>query len=142
MESLNPCLKLIWQVKKSIENGNSVNLGIKKYLESETGVWHEAVQCWFVGVKQGADVDWVVSGQQSPYRRMLLKVLERGLKGEAILTKLAQLEEEVQEKVEMDLEEYAQRVPYMLLMPLALFFFPACLFLMLGPFVLQLMQSF
>jgi hypothetical protein len=63
------------------------------------------------------------------------------MRGEAILPLLTQLETEVQEKVEMDLEVFTTKLPYMLLVPLCFLLFPACLTLMLGPFVIQLMQS-
>ena len=142
MESLNPTLKLIWQIKKSIEKGQSVRAGIKNYLNSETDPWKHVLAVWQIKLEQGSSVHEIVQSQKSPYRKQLLLVLEKGLKGEAILPVLTQLEKETQEKVEMDLEEYTAKVPYILLLPLCLFLFPACLILMLGPFILQLMQSF
>ena len=142
MESLNPTLKLIWQVKKAIEKGNSVRAGIKNYLNSEIDPWKHVLAVWQIKLEQGGSVDQIVQSQKSPYRKQLLLILEKGLKGEAILPVLTQLEKETQEKVEMDLEEYTAKVPYILLLPLCLFLFPACLILMLGPFILQLMQSF
>ena len=142
MESLNPTLKLLWQVKKSIEKGSSVRSGIKTYLQNETDEWKKSLNLWMIRLEQGSGVDDIVQSQKSPYRRQLLIVLEKGLKGEAILPILTQLEKETQEKVEMDLEEYTAKVPYILLLPLCLFLFPACLILMLGPFILQLMQAF
>ncbi len=135
-------LKLIWQVKKSIEKGNSVRSGIKNYLQVETDSWKDVVTLWQIRLAQGNPVADIVQSQKSAYRRQLLLVLEKGLKGEAILPILAQLEKETQEKVEMDLDEHTAKVPYILLVPLCLFLFPACLILMLGPFILQLMQSF
>lgn len=142
MESLNPTLKLIWQVKKSIEKGNSVRAGIKIYLSTETDPWKQVLALWQIKLEQGESVHEIVQSQKSPYRKQLLLILEKGLKGEAILPVVTQLEKETQEKVEMDLEEYTAKVPYILLLPLCLFLFPACLILMLGPFILQLMQSF
>ena len=46
MESLNPTLKLIWQVKKAIEKGNSVRAGIKNYLNSEVDPWKHVLAVW------------------------------------------------------------------------------------------------
>lgn len=142
MESLNPTLKLIWQVKKSIEKGASVRSGIKNYLQDETGSWKQVLILWLVKLEQGSSTAELVHGQKSPYRRQLLLILEKGMKGESILPVLTQLEKETQEKVEMDLEEFTTKIPYVLLLPLCLFIFPACLILMLGPFILQLMQAF
>ena len=142
MESLNPVLKLVWQVKKSIEKGSSVRAGIKNFLQNETDPWKQTITAWQMRLDQGQSVAEIVQNQKSPYRKQILLILEKGLKGEAILPVLTQLEKETQEKVEMDLEEYTTKVPYMLLVPLCLFLFPACLILMLGPFILQLMQSF
>jgi hypothetical protein len=142
MESLNPTLKLIWQVKKAVEKGSSVRSGIKTYLQTETDPWKQTLSLWQMRLDQGTSVADLVQNQKSPYRKQLLMILEKGLHGESILPVLAQLEKETQEKVEMDLDEYMAKVPYMLLAPLCLFLFPACLILMLGPFLLQLMQSF
>jgi hypothetical protein len=142
MESLNPTLKLIWQVKKSLEKGSSVRAGIKTYLQNETDPWKKVLSLWQMRLEQGLSMEDLVQSQKSPYRKQLLLILEKGLRGEAILPILSQLEKETQEKVEMDLEEYTAKVPYILLVPLCLFLFPACLILMLGPFILQLMQSF
>lgn len=142
MESLNPTLKLVWQVKKAVEKGGSVRSGIRNYLRDETDPWKNTIATWQMRLEQGAEVSGLVHSQKSPYRRQLLLVLEKGLKGEAILPILSQLEKETQEKVEMDLEAYTAKVPYILLLPLTLLLFPACLILMLGPFILQLMQSF
>jgi hypothetical protein len=142
MEGLNPTLKLIWQVKKAVEKGSSVRSGIKNYLEIETDPWRQSLIHWQIQLDQGGSVNSFIQCQKSPYRKQLLLILEKGLKGEAILPILTQLEKETQEKVEMDLEAHIARLPYLLLLPLCLFLFPACLILMLGPFILQLMQSF
>ncbi len=142
MESLNPTLKLIWQVKKAIERGGSVRSGIKNYLRDETDPWKQVLMLWQLRVEQGNSTADIVLSQKSPYRQQLLLVLEKGVRGESILPILIQLEKETQEKVEMDLEEFTTKIPYVLLLPLCLFLFPACLTLMLGPFILQLMQAF
>lgn len=142
MESLNPTLKLIWQVKKAIEKGASVRSGIKNYLHDESGPWKQVLILWLVKLEQGTNTSELVQNQKSPYRRQLLLILEKGIKGDSILPILAQLEKETQEKVEMDLEEFTLKIPYVLLLPLCLFIFPACLILMLGPFILQLMRAF
>ena len=142
MEGLNPALKLVWEVKKSVEKGESVRGGIKTYIQLCRDPWKSTVCHWYSKLEQGEPTQDLVSSQKSIYRRQILLILERGLKGEAILGILGQIEKETLEKVENDIEEFSARAPYLLLAPLCLFLFPACLILMLGPFLIQLMQAF
>lgn len=142
MEGLNPALRLVWEVKKSIEKGESVRNGVKNYLQQSQDSWKASVYQWYFSIEHGESTQILISKQKSIYRRQILTVLERGLRGEAIMGVLSQLEKETLEKAESDLEEYSARAPYLLLGPLCLFLFPACLILMLGPFLIQLMQSF
>lgn len=142
MENIAPPLRLLWHVKKSLDRGSSVRLGINEYLQIEQDPWKEQVLLWTLKVQQGVDTAPLLDSQKTLYRQHLLRLLERGLKGEAIYTHLNLLEKEISEQVDQQIEEFIGRLPYLLLVPLALFLFPACLVLMLGPFILQLMQSF
>ncbi len=142
MENIAPPLKLLWAVKKSIDRGASVRAGLKDYLEADHDSWKDEVLHWSIRVQQGLETYSLLDLQKTPYRQQLLALIERGLKGEAIYPQLIQVEKEMLELTEQQIDEFVARLPYLLLVPLALFLFPACLILMLGPLILQLTQSF
>lgn len=142
MENIAPPLRLLWLVKKSLDRGSSVRLGINEFLQTEQDPWKEQVLLWTLKVQQGVDTSQLLDAQKTLYRQQILRLLERGLKGESIYSHLNLLEKEISEQVEQQIEEFIGRLPYLLLVPLAVFLFPACLVLMLGPFILQLMQAF
>lgn len=74
----------------------------------------------------------------SLYRRSLLQILERGLRGEAVYSVLLQLETELVEACQEEISNKVARLPFILLIPLLLFQFPAFLMLLFGP----LLQNF
>jgi len=142
MENIASPLKLIWSVRKSIEKGASVKRGIQEYLNSEHDEWQSEILKWQLRVQQGLPTTDVINMQRTMIRKHLMHLLERGLKGESIYKNLIAMEDEVSHQVEMQIQDLVTRLPYLMLIPIALFFFPACVILMLGPFILQLTSSF
>lgn len=142
MENIASPLKLIWSVRKSIEKGSSVKQGIQEYLNSENDEWQPEILKWHMRVHQGSSTTDIMNSQRTVIRKHLMRLLERGLRGESIYKNLISLEEEVSNQVEMQIQDLVTKLPYLMLIPIALFFFPACVILMLGPFILQLTSSF
>lgn len=142
MENIASPLKLIWSVRKSIEKGSSVKQGIQEYLNSENDEWQLEILKWQMRVQQGSSTADVISVQRTVIRKHLMRLLERGLRGESIYKNLISMEDEVSNQVEMQIQDLITKLPYLMLIPIALFFFPACVILMLGPFILQLTSSF
>ncbi len=142
MENIASPLKLIWSVRKSIEKGSSVKRGIQEYLNSEQDEWQPEILKWQLRVQQGSSTSDVINTQRTIIRKHLMHLLERGLKGESIYKNLLSMEDEVLNQVEIQIHDLVTKLPYLMLIPIALFFFPACVILMLGPFILQLTSSF
>lgn len=142
MESIASPLKVIWSVRKSIEKGASVKRGIQDYLNSDHDEWQSDILKWNLRIQQGATTNEIINLQKTAVRKHLLHLLERGLKGESIYKNLIAMEDEVTNQVEMQIQDLVTKLPYLMLIPIALFFFPACVILMLGPFILQLASSF
>ena len=142
MENIVPALKLIWCVRKAVEKGRSVKFGLNDYLNSGSDEWQDDISKWLVLSQQGISTQNLIQYQKTVMRKQLILSLERGLKGESIHNHLMSLEEEIIDQIDVQVQEYLGRLPYLMLIPVALFFFPACLILMLGPFILQLTSSF
>lgn len=142
MENIISPLKLIWCVRKAVEKGRSVKSGIHDYLKCPKDDWHEEIFQWLLLIQQGLNTQNSLHIQKTVLRKQLLMTIEKGLKGESIIKNLVSLEDEIHDQIDLQLNQHLSRLPYLMLVPVALFFFPACLILMLGPFILQLTSSF
>jgi hypothetical protein len=138
MESLAPPLELLLVVKREMEKGLSVKSGLVRYLKCSKADFSAVVHRWFVHFEQGLDTNLVLGGIESAYRIVLLQILERGLRGESILQTLGRLEEEIIAACDDEIAQNIAKLPFMLLVPLLLFQFPAFLMLLFGP----LLQNF
>ena len=142
MEGVAPPLALLSAVKRSIEKGESVKQGIMTYLRNEEGDFPKFVTQWLAILQQGQDVKAHLSTCSSLYRRSLLQILERGLRGEAINAVLLRIEEELIEACHEEITTKIARLPFIMMVPLLLFQFPAFLALLFGPLLKNFFHSF
>lgn len=142
MEGLAPPLELLMSVKRAIEKGLSVKVGIVDYLKRSNGEFAVVVTRWFGLLQQGQDPQACRQVLSSIHRRTLLLVLERGLRGEPIYSMLLQLEEEMIEACHEEITNKIAKLPFLLLIPLLLFQFPAFLLLLFGPLLQNFFPSF
>jgi hypothetical protein len=138
MECVAPPLALLLAVKRSLEKGQPTKSGILNYLKKEAGDFPQFVSKWLAHLQQGQSTHELLRQNISLHRRVLLQLLERGLRGESIYNPLCQLEVEIIEACEHELSQKLARLPLLLLIPLLLFQFPAFLLLLFGP----LLQNF
>ena len=138
MEGVAPPLALLSCVKRSIEKGQSVKQGVLLYIKKGEGEFPSMVMRWMALLQQGQDTRACIETLSSPHRRALLQVLERGLRGESIHGVLISLEEEMIEACKEEITNKLARLPFIMLIPLLLFQFPAFLMLLFGP----LLQNF
>lgn len=146
MESIAPPLALLLCVKRAIEKGQPTREGVLNYIrtgqQDQNGENHAEfsgqVALWLSLLKQGQSTQKIISVTISPQRRVLLQLLERGFAGEAIYQTLCQLEIEIVEACQDELARRLARLPFILLIPLLFFQFPAFLLLLFGP----LLQNF
>lgn len=141
MESVAPPLILLMAVKRAIEKGDSVKTGILNYVRKESGDFPHLVTQWLSILQQGQDTRGCLQLCSSIYRRSLLQVLERGLKGEPIYNLLNQMEEEIISACNEEISARIARLPFQMLVPLLLFQFPAFLALLFGPLLKNFFHS-
>ena len=77
----------------------------------------------------------------SPLRRAVIDTIERGLSGQPTREHLQALEFEVERAANAELEAHISALPFKVLIPLLLFYFPAFLLLLLGPLLRDLSQK-
>lgn len=139
MEDLAPPLELILSVKNSIEKGKSIQDGIKRYLAAHGG--HEfgrSVLCWYVLIERQMATRELTATIKSVYRRQVLQLLEKGIKKEPIYNQILILEHEIYQACEREIQEKLIKLPYLVMIPVLFFQFPALLTVIFGP----LMQNF
>lgn len=138
MENIAPPLALLLNVKRSLEKGQPVKQGILCYIRRHDGDFPSLVTQWLGLIHQGKETRDLIISIRSFHRRVLLQILERGLRGEPTYNILLQLENELVEACQDELSDRIARLPFILLVPLLLFQFPAFLLLLFGP----LLQNF
>lgn len=141
MVDINPGLQLLVEIKTSLENGMSVRTALNKYLNQEADEFRRTVRRWQNLCESKRPTQDFLKNVHSPYRRTLFEVLEAGLNGQPIYESLNQLESEYADACYDEIERALKRIPFLTMIPLLLFMFPAFLLLLLGPIVSQLIKE-
>ena len=141
MEGLAPPLRLLLYCRRSLEKGEPLRTGIKKYIELKDESFANDVAQWIFLFETGRPTNEFLRQLSSSHRRHLLLTLERGLKREPILPLLHLIEQEIAEACEIEIQNQMTTLPYKALLPLLLFVFPAFMMILLGPLLLQLLDS-
>lgn len=137
MENLTPTLILLWDVKRSIQKGQSVRFGAELFVKR--GLQHMFYQnfcSWFVArnLNSAANKDGF-----NYLQRQLVDLIDLGLNGESVLSHLNQLEKEVIRNCEEEINEYIATLPLKALVPLVCCLFPSMFLLLLVP-LLKMLQ--
>ena len=139
MVYIAPPLKAVLEIKLEIENGSSIAESIRIFYKKNPGdFFAKELQVWLS--KKEAGQNWSSKTFAKIYRKTLLDLLDRGLKGEPILERLQSLEEDLCLAAKEDLQKHLQKLPFISLIPLMIFEFPAFLLLLIGPLVLNLVS--
>jgi hypothetical protein len=142
MECLMPtCLSAIREIRWQMENGNSVRESIKAFTGQVHNEFADELRSWLQLRQSGETSHMSSTAFQSPQRRALISLLDRGLQGQPILESLKALEEEVLRAAMSELDGHIARLPFLSMIPLFLFQFPAYLLLLLGPLLSDLLKN-
>jgi hypothetical protein len=139
MENLAPPLILLLYIRAAIENGESVRTGLAQYLQTGCDEYCQNVGSWFVKYENRENVEPFIGS--NPYRSAVVRLIERGLRGESIHESLCELETELTQVCQLEVERHIQLLPMRLLIPLMFLQFPAYLVLVLGPLLQTFMES-
>lgn len=132
MEDLSPTLLLLWDVKRSLEKGHSVQSGIKNYLSKKNdGIFQQQVEQWWLSQTNKASC--FDKSKLYMTRKCLLEILEIGLNGQSILEALRLYERELIQNCENEIQTHIAHLPLILMIPLMGMIFPALMLLLIGP---------
>lgn len=141
MEGVSPTLQFLMVVKRCLERGESIRVGLQYYWKNHQNEISLQTQRWFMAYEQGGDWQKVISEIKSPQRRGLLMLLTKGISGQAIYTQLIQLEDEIVQITQEELDQHIAKLPFKVLLPLMLLQFPAFLVLLFGPILAEFLTS-
>ncbi|MBL7668943.1 MAG: hypothetical protein JNM39_00535 [Bdellovibrionaceae bacterium] len=137
MEGLAPPLELSSEVKRAIEKGLTAKQGVLNFIRKNQNEFSKQVIRWLNLIEQGQKTDKILTVLKSTHRRCLLQLLERGIRGESIYQQLLTLEGETILACQEEQARFLARLPFLLLVPLLFFLFPAYLILLFGPLLNQ-----
>jgi hypothetical protein len=139
MENISPSIVLLLSLKQALERGLSIRTGIERFISSSEGEFRDQILNWYQTREKGVPFEWPTV---SIYRKSLVDLMERGLRGEAVFNQLCSIEPEMIAACEEEITKWANHLPIKLLIPLLLFQFPAFLILLFGPLLKSLLASF
>ena len=140
MVCLAPPLKAVLEIRLQLENGVSVPEAIRIYSQRNSGdTFAKELGLWLFKKETGKNHTGKTF--DTLYRKRLVELLSQGLKGEPILEALCDLEKDLIFTTNEDLEQHLQKLPFVALIPLMLFEFPAFFLLLIGPLLLNLLSA-
>ena len=140
MLCLAPPLQAVLEIRLKMENGMSVPQAIRSYSQrNATEPFAKDLGLWLFSKETGKSFDGKMLN--SFYRKRLIEILSCGLRGEAILESLSDLEQDLVLVTQEDMERHLQALPFISLIPLICFEFPAFFLLLAGPLVLDLLTA-
>lgn len=140
MEFLAPSMACLLHVKRRLECGCSTAEALRSVVGQGRDEFAGQLRRWWLARERGVTLrprDLF----PSPLQRVLVEVFERGLKGEPILARLAEIEEEMSWAMADCVDRHIQRLPILLLLPLAGLVFPSFMLLLIGPLLSELTRS-
>lgn len=129
---MSPVLQLLWSVRRALEKGQSVQVGMQNYLSlNAEDEFSLIVKSWW-RARQNPEMHYDQS-VLSFHRRYLIELLEVGLSGQPIAQQLQSLEIELLLHCENIIQKHIALLPIISLLPLLLFIFPSMALLILWP---------
>ena len=140
MVCLAPPLKAVLEIRLQIENGVSVSQAVRVYSQRNIeDSFAKELSFWLFAKETGKSCNKEIFNNS--YRKHLLELLNRGINGEPILEALCDFEQDLIFASNEDLEQHLQKLPFITLIPLMLFEFPAFFLLLAGPLIFDLLSA-
>lgn len=129
------CVDIIEDLILGLKRGESLRYLLLNIIKSKKGALRNHLQIWLDYFDTKKDRTQLLEKLKYPENKSLFLILEYGLLGYPVLQSLEKLSLEcvALQKIRMDL--YMQTLPYKMLIPLFVFFFPALMWSFLWPFL-------
>jgi hypothetical protein len=133
MENLSFLLKLCLHVRVSLEGGEALRVSLFRFAEMKNSLLHLKLKEWLSHFDQTGGECCAEKLFSNPHTQVFLEILSQGLAGHSIFDRVKAMEEEIVETCKDEFQRELDKLPYVLMVPLLLFMFPAYMMLLLGP---------
>ena len=141
MDYLAPPLRAALHVQLKIKSGVSMQMALQSYVRDFPDCpFAKQTSLWLFCRQSGQVFEDKLLAKQI-YRKTLLSIFARGLKGEPVLHILQDFQQELKDICMQHLEQQIQKLPFLTFIPLFLFQVPAFLLLLLAPLILDLIHQ-
>lgn len=137
MENLAPPLEVLLEIEYCLKSGQSLQTAVNEVAKKHQSEFTPHLEKLLQSHLRAEE--YLFEGG-SIYRRNLLLVLQQGLRGHSILERLEELRVEIEWSAQAEFDRFVSRLPFMAMIPLMAFFFPAYLLVLLGPVLLQFVE--
>jgi hypothetical protein len=133
MEDLSFLLKLCLHVRVSMEGGEALRVSLLRFAEIKNDFLYLRFKQWLTHFDQSGGESCAENLYSNHHVLIFLEILTQGLEGHSIYERLKAVEEEIVEVCKDEFQRELDKLPYVLMIPLLLFMFPAYMLLLLGP---------
>lgn len=128
-------LVFIDSVVSNLNCGLSVSKSIEKSSSTESSEIAKFSKQFLFGFEKGDNSFDLTLKLQKPEHITMFLVFQMGIKGLPIVKMLEDLRKEVLFSNDVEIEHFQKILPFKLMVPLLLFYFPALFLLFIGPFI-------
>ena len=139
MEDLNlpSSLILLWDVKRALEKGQSIHMGLKIFTSRglKCKFAHQFADFWRqYQVGPGQALETTINNKRfNSAQRAIIFLLLKGLSGQPIYENLKAIEDEYIISCEDEIQKHIQKLPLLLQIPMLGLIFPAMMSLLIVP---------
>lgn len=142
MEDIAPPLRFVLSLRMGIDNGHSIQTSIRHFIEEfPTNSFTLLLELWMAESKTENRSKFLSSVHWTPWRQIVLDLVDLGLQGHSILEDLDALEKDLTLACENQIARELQKLPFVALIPVLMLQFPAYLLLLLGPWLSELIEQ-
>ncbi len=125
-----------------LKRGKALRDAIQDVIRVSKGPLQTTLKEWHQEYSSGKEVGHIHQRFHYVENTSLFTLLEYGLQGYPILQNLETLKIEVAERVRTRTEQRLLALPYKMMIPLFIFFFPALMWSFLAPFLREMLNGF
>ena len=141
MEVLSDSYYFLSDLVMSLESGTSSRNFTQNYLRDQDNSWTENLSKFYFRHTNGQEIDSEIHKLQIPYERAIINLLLRSFAGDPVVPELKTIEDQYYLAHKKVLDNQLIKLPYLSMIPLFIFLFPAYLVLLLGPILLSLLKG-
>lgn len=138
MELLAPSYNFLSELIMSIESGSSTKKFTMDFIKETNTGWTQILSTFVFKYMNNNFKFSMLKSVKNPFERSILHLVIKSFAGQPVLENLKSLEKEYFDAHKKQLEKHLMKLPYLSLIPLFVFLFPAYLLLMLGPILKSL----